>query len=109
MDPEEILCTQCGDLVSLTRLEPALLHLLQNRSAGEWVPVAELYRIAGENGADIRAEVAAAWLPSPTNQPGYVIIFFCDDELQWSMTAYYNAARLLESITPPAAAPGPAR
>lgn len=105
----DVLSNQCADVVERRAFEPALMHLLRNRGAGEWVPVAELYRIAGESCADLKPEVAAAWLPSPTNQPGYVVIFFCDDELMWSLTAYYNAARLLESATATAAAPSPAR
>ncbi len=109
MELEDILCNQCADLVSLKRLEPALVHLLQNRSAGEWIPVAELYRIAGDSVDGIKPELAATWLTSPSNQPSYVIVLFCDDELQWSMTAYYNAERLVQSATPSAAGPGPAR
>lgn len=94
MDLEDILSNQCADLVSETKFEPALVHLLQHRRAGEWVPVIELYRIAGASSEGIRPEVAAAWLPSPSGQPGAALILFCDEECQWDMTAYYNAARL---------------
>jgi hypothetical protein len=109
MELEDILSNRCADLVSLERLEPALVHLLRNRRAGEWVPVAELYRVAGATDAGIKPELAATWLSSPSNQPGYVVMLFCDDELQWNMTAYYNAERLAQPATPPAAVPGPAR
>jgi hypothetical protein len=109
MELEDILCNQCADLVELAKFEPALIHLFQNRLAGEWVPVAELYRIAGASPDSIRPETAATWLSSPTNQPGYVVILFCDDELQWSMTAYYNADRLLQAATPAAAGSNPVR
>lgn len=101
MDEEDTLSNLCADLVSMTRFEPALLHLFQSKRPGEWVPVAELYRRAGANDT-IRPTLAAAWLTSPTVQPGYAVVFFCDDELQWSMTAYYNAERLLGTVTPAA-------
>lgn len=109
MELEDVLSNLCADVVERAAFEPALVYLLRDRRAGEWVPVAELYRIAGESSVDLKPEVAAAWLPSPTNQPGYAVIFFCDDELMWSLTAYYNVARLFESATATAAAPGPVR
>lgn len=106
MELEDILSNQCADVVGMAKFEPALLHLLRNHRAGEWVPVAELYRLAGV-AEEIKPELAATWLPSPTNQPGYVVIFFCDDELMWSLTAYHNADRLLQPVTTLAEGPNP--
>jgi hypothetical protein len=100
MGPEDVLSNQCADLVSWQRFEPAVLQLLRGRRAGEWVPVAELYRLVDTPAESIRPTICVTWLPSPTNQPGYVVIYFCDDELPWNMTAYYNAARLFDSIAP---------
>lgn len=94
-DETDSLNNLCADLVSLKRLEPGLVHLFRDRRAGEWVPVAELYLAAGAPDESIKPELAATWLPSPSAQPGRAIVYFCDDEIQWSLTAYYDAARLL--------------
>ena len=96
-DETDLLSNLCADLVSLKRLEPGLVHLFRNRRAGEWVSVAELYRAAGAPDGAIKPELAVAWLTSPTALPGYAVVCFCDDEIQWSTTAYYNVARLLRS------------
>jgi hypothetical protein len=101
----------CTDLVSLARLEPGLRRLFQN-GAGEWISVAELYRAVGPSDEPIKPELAAVWLPSPTGTPGYVVILFCDEDSQWSLTAYYNRGRLLGNEQPKlnlAASPRPAR
>ena len=84
----------CSDLVSLRRFEPGLAYLFQHMCAGEWVSVADLYRIVRVPSEGIKPELAVAWLPSPSIQEGYVVVLFCDDELQWSLTAYYNTERL---------------
>jgi hypothetical protein len=89
LSDEDRLTERCADLVSCKRFEPALARLFQTKPAGEWVTVAELDGMAGGP--------AVTWLTSPNAQPGYAVIFFCDDELQWSMTAYYNVARLFET------------
>jgi hypothetical protein len=109
MELEDILCNQCADLVTHAKFEPALIHLFQHRRAGEWIPVVELYRIAGAATDEIKPEVAATWLTSPSGQPGYAVVYFCDDELQWTLTAYYNVDRLLQSATPTAAGSNPVR
>lgn len=101
MDEEDVLSNLCTDLVSLARFEPALVYLFQSKRPGEWAPVGELYRRAGAGGA-IRPTLAATWLTSPTGQPGSAIVFFCDEDLSWNMTAYYDAERLLGSVTPEA-------
>lgn len=96
MDEEDILSNCCADLVSETRFESALVHLFGAKAAGEWVSVAELYRLAGLSTEGIKPELFAGWLPSP-NTPGYsIVLFFVEDSL-WSMTAWYNVARLRES------------
>lgn len=95
-DEADRLNNLCTDLVSLRNLEPGIEHLLQNRP-GEWLAVADLYRVAGVALSQIKPELNATWLPSPSGAPGSVVILFCDDELQWSLTAYYNAKRLSES------------
>jgi hypothetical protein len=111
-DEEDRLSNFCANLVSLTRLEPGLVHLFRTKQPGEWVSVTELYRVAGASEEGIKSELAATWLTSPSNQPGYAVIFFCDDELQWNLTVYYNVAWLFRndnSPLTPAAVPGPAR
>ncbi len=108
MELEDILSNQCAEVVGMAKFEPALLHLFQNHRAGEWVSVGELYRIVGE-ADEIKPELAATWLTSPSNQPGYAVVYFCDDELQWSQTAYYNVDRLLQTATPSAAGSNPVR
>jgi hypothetical protein len=103
-DELDNLSNVCADLVSLKRLEPALLDLFQRRAAGTWVPVRELYENAGVEGG-IPASLAAAWLPSPSGDSGYAVISFYDDDLKWSQSAVYNVARLLPShSTVPSAA-----
>ena len=93
-DETDRLNNLCTDLVTLRRLEPALAHLFHEKSAGEWVTVAELYRAAGAADGAIKPELAAAWLPPPSGDPTAAVLTFCDEELQWGMTAYYNIGRL---------------
>jgi hypothetical protein len=94
MDEDDLLDLRCGDLVSLARLEPGLLHLFRAKAAGEWVPVAELYRAAGQPAADLKDGLVAAWLPSPDGDPGGAVVLFTDT--LWSMTTWYNTGRLRE-------------
>lgn len=94
-DEADRLNNLCADLVSLRRLEPGLVHLFRDRPAGGWVPVAELYRRAGEPVEGIKPELVVTWLPSPSAQAGYAVVLFCDDDLQWSLTAYHNVGRAL--------------
>lgn len=101
-DETDRLNNLCADLVSLRRLEPGLVHLFRDRQAGEWVPVAELYRFAGAPDDGIKPDLAATWLPSPSGQSGYAVVLFCDDELQWSLTAYHNVSGLFRDATSPA-------
>lgn len=96
-DELDHLSNVCGDLVSLERLEPALVHLFRDRPAGTWVPVWELYESAGAAGDGIPSSVSAAWLPSPVGGSGYSVVSFYDDHLKWSMSAVYNTARLFNS------------
>jgi len=65
------------------------------------VKVVELYRIAGQPAEGIKPEVVAAWLPSPTGTSGDAIVLFYDEDSLWSMTAWYDVARLRSH--PPAA------
>lgn len=109
MEPEDLLHNQCGALVEQARYEPAMTHLLKTRRAGEWVPVAELYRAAGAFVPDLRPEAVATWLPSPSDPTGYAVVLFCDEDLQWSTTAFYNVARLLNRTSDMAAVPDPVR
>jgi len=111
-DEADQLNNLCADLVSLARMEPGLKHLFHGKAAGEWVPLAELYRLTGVTGVQIKPELAAAWLPSPSADSGYAVILFCDDELGWCMTAYYNVGWLFRDEATqltPAAPPRPAR
>ena len=100
-DETDRLSNLCTDLVSLARLEPALVHLFRHTRAGEWISVAELYRTAGAPEEGIKPELAATWLPSPSDQPGYAVVLFCDEQLQWSMTAYHNVDRLFRDEASP--------
>ena len=100
-DETDRLSNLCADLVSLTRLEPGLVHLFHHSRAGEWISVAELYRVAGAPDDGIKPELAATWLTPPSGQPGYALVLFCDDELQWSTTAYHNVGRLFRHETLP--------
>lgn len=102
------LSNLCADLISLRRLEPALLYLaaraFRRKRAGEWVSVAELYRCAGSSDESIKPELVAAWLPAPFSDTDYVVVLFYDAETQWSLTADYNMTRLVGDTAPPLAA-----
>jgi hypothetical protein len=100
-DETERLSNLCVDLVSLKQLEPGLLHLFRTKGCGEWASVSELYRIAGTSGEEIKPELAVTWLTSPSGQSGDAIVFFCDEELQWQTTAFYNTARLFRTESQP--------
>ncbi|MEO2090964.1 MAG: hypothetical protein ABGY75_15915 [Gemmataceae bacterium] len=102
-DELDHLSNVCADLVSLKRLEPALVHLFRERPVGTWVPVRELYESAG-TADDIPGSVSAAWLPSPGGNFDYAVVSFYDDDLKWSMSAVYNVARLVRAPHPTAAA-----
>lgn len=108
----DTLSNLCADLVSLTRLGPALKHLFRTKPAGEWAAVAELYRAAGITDLGIKPELAAAWLPSRSAAPDYAVILFCDEDLNWSTTAFYSVGWLFREDDPqltPAALPRPVR
>lgn len=95
MDDElDTLGNLCADLVSLRRLEPGLVHLFRDVPAGRWVAVRDLYERVGRPDVGIKPLLAVAWLPSP-GDPDYAVVLFFDDETKWSLTADYNAARLL--------------
>ena len=96
MDEEDILNNYCADLVSLTKLEPAIVYLLTERPMGAWTPVRELYARAGQPNESIKADLVATWLLSPNADPGGAVILFFDEESFWSMTAWYNVAHLRE-------------
>ena len=102
-DELDAVSNLCADLVSLKRLEPALVHLFRDRPAGAWVSVAELYAAAGVSTADIPSGLSAAWMASTTDS-GYGVVSFYDDDLKWSTSAVYNVARLLKTQQPVAAA-----
>ncbi|MCU0706065.1 MAG: hypothetical protein MUF18_19050 [Fimbriiglobus sp.] len=91
-DPLDHLSNLCADLVSLRRLEPGLVHLFRERPPGTWVPVADLYALAGADPNEIPAGLSAAWLPAGS---GSGVVSFFDDEQMWSMSAVYNVHRLL--------------
>jgi hypothetical protein len=93
-DEADTLGNLCMDLVSLRRSEPALVHLFRDTLPGAWVPVRELYERAGLAAEPIKAQLVAAWLPSPCD-PDYAVIVFFDDETKWSLTAECHAARLI--------------
>ena len=80
----------CADVVSLTRLEPGLAHLLR-QPVGTWVAVSELYRFSAEGGNEGFPCLAATWLPPPSACGGGVVIVFFDANSLWSMLAYYYA------------------
>lgn len=102
-DDLDHLSNVCADLVSLKRLEPALIHLFRERPAGAWVPLAELYAVAGADTNGLPPGLQAAWLAS-ANDSGYAAVTFYDDDLKWSTSAVYNVARLLRVHQPTAAA-----
>lgn len=95
-DEADILNNLCADLVSLRRLEPGLVYLFRVKTPGTWTPVRELYDRAGQPDGSIKAQLAAAWLPSPGG-PDYAVVVFFDDETKWSLTADYNLARLMKA------------
>jgi hypothetical protein len=101
-DPTDTLSNWCADLVSLRRLEPGMVRLLSDTAPGVWVPVRDLYATAGVDGptGDLPA---ASWLPGPGGDAGVAVIVFSDPDEGWSMTADYNAARLLGHAAPAAA------
>jgi hypothetical protein len=85
----------CADLVSMSRLEPGLVHLL-GQPAGTWVAVRELYERSGQEVDEVDPNLMATWLnPPPGEGPGYVFVFCLDVESWWSFKAIYNAAWLL--------------
>jgi hypothetical protein len=94
MDEEDVVNNQCADLVAERRFEPALRHLFTSKPVGEWVRVAELYRLAGQDAAAVKPTVVAAWLPAPDDAENAVVVFHDPDTL-WSMTAWYNVERLM--------------
>lgn len=98
-DELDQLSNLCADLVSLKRLEPALVDLFRDRPAGAWVPVADLYAVAGASTTDVPPSLKVAWLSSATDS-GYTAVTFYDDELKWSTSAVYNVARLLKAAQP---------
>lgn len=111
-DEADRLNNVCADLVSLRRLEPAIVHLFRTKTAGEWATVAELYQVAGITDLYVKPELAVVWLPSAGGDPAEAVILFCDEQLQWSLTAYYNVGRLFRGVLPwitPVAVPGPGR
>jgi hypothetical protein len=99
-DEDIVLCNTCTDLVSLRKYEAFPLRLLKNERSGDWVGVREICHRIGVPAGDLKPEVFATWLADPGGQEGYVVILFYDDESQWSMTAHYNRARLLDGATP---------
>jgi hypothetical protein len=96
MDEEETLSNLCGDLVSLKRLEPALVHLFRERQPGSWVTVRELDARAGYPNESIQGGLCATWLTTPSADPGEAVIFFLDPESFWSTKAWYNVAHLMD-------------
>lgn len=100
MTAEDVLSNLCADLVSEKRFEPALAHLFRDRAVGEWVPLVDLYRRAGAPTGDLRPATCAMWLPVPSGDPDSALVYFCDEELMWSTTAFYNVARLFRAPQP---------
>lgn len=98
-DKTDLMSNICTDLVSLRRLEPGVIHLLRDRKPGAWTHVRDLYERAEEESTSMTTDLLAAWLPSP-NDPDYAVIVFFDDETKWSLTAEYNAKRLLGQQAP---------
>lgn len=90
----DLMSNLCTDLVALRRMEPAVSHLLRDHHSGVWVPVANLYSQTEVPFPESGAELQTAWLPAP-HDPNYAVIVFFDDESKWSMTAEYDAMRLL--------------
>ena len=90
----DFMSNVCTDLVALRRMEPALSHLLRDHHSGVWVPVADLYAQSEVSSPTVPGELQAAWLPAP-HDANYAVIVFFDDESKWSMTAEYDATRLL--------------
>lgn len=100
MEPEDVLSNVCADFVSEKRFEPALVYLFRDRAAGEWVPLADLYRRAGASAEGVRAATVVMRLPVPSGDDDSALVYFCDEELMWSTTAFYNVARLFRAPQP---------
>jgi hypothetical protein len=106
MDEEDTLNNYCADLVSLAKLEPALVYLLGGRPMGAWTSVRSLYARAGYPDESIKADLVATWLVPPDGDPGGAVVLFLDWDSFWSMKAWYNVAHLRERHPEmPAAAP----
>ena len=101
-DVTDRLSNWCTDLVSLRRLEQGMTRLLRDTPPGVWVPVKTLYEAAAASGPGDDSP-AASWLSGPGGEPGYAVVVFSDPGEWWSMTADYNAARLLGQTAPAAA------
>ena len=99
-DVADRLSNLCADLVSLRRLEPALMVLFAAERA-EWVPVRELYLAADLPAEGVESGLDASWGPAPSSDPDYAVIIFFDPETQWTSTAYYNFGRLNRVMTEP--------
>ena len=98
-DEADRLSNLCADLVTERKLEPALRSLFRDKRAGEWLPVADLYREVGGSAGPVKPDLFAAWLPAPSGDPDYAVVFFFDGTTQWSMNADYNVGRLLRAGT----------
>jgi hypothetical protein len=95
---DEDLNNLCADLVSLKRWESFPVHLLNDKRAAEWVRVQELCLQAGLNVEGLKLDLFAAWLPDPTGDERYALIFFYDEESMRSMAARCNRQRFLEAV-----------
>ena len=79
-----------GAVLSEQKYEPMLEQLFSQVSAGEWMSLEDALP------TDFHEDIFVAWLnlPDQTERAFRLVLFFHEDS-GWSMTANYNAERLL--------------
>lgn len=95
VDEAFVLLNYCTNLVASKKHEAFPCFLLTTRQAGEWVGVSKLCQQLGLDGAGLKSDLFAAWLPDPLHNEAYVVIIFYNEESKWNTAAHYNRQRLL--------------
>jgi hypothetical protein len=94
-EPFDDFTNWCADLVTTSRMLPALGNLYQAHPLGQWVALRELYHLCNLPNEAIPESLVVAWLPSP--QPGSedTVVQFFDNDSLWSMVAVNTQRREL--------------